>query len=171
MLRTYLLASGVEQLTCPVACVGLLLCRVSPWWAPLCACQRHVIITERRTVRSCALHPGCWGREPMSALGGGGEGVERRGCVDVWSTCAAEQGGTTSSGHISSTHGCTGSEDRSPGAPCLQLCDSDTWRHSVQLISTSQNTLGYLKICIYWLLSDLHLNTWSVAIGRVLALA
>lgn len=76
MLRTYLLASGVEQLTCPVACVGLLLCRVSPWWAPLCACQRHVIITERRTVRSCALHPGCWGREPMSALGGGGEGVE-----------------------------------------------------------------------------------------------
>lgn len=42
-----------------------------------------------RTVRSCALHPGCW-RERMSAVCGGGEGGERSGYM--WSTCATEQG-------------------------------------------------------------------------------
>lgn len=33
---------------------------------------------QRRTVRSCALHPGCWA-ERMSSAGAGGEGGERSG--------------------------------------------------------------------------------------------
>lgn len=89
MLRTYLLVSGSKSSHVPWL-TGLWLWMLLLRWAPLCVCQRHVIITERRTVRSCALHPGCWG-ERMSAVWGGGEGGERSGYVEHLCSKAQER--------------------------------------------------------------------------------